>query len=151
MPVRDALDPEDFGVLQVFRVEEVLADPCDRTTAADPGPTVSDLVRALVDQPGPSTRPVAAALDGHTGSYLQVTVPPETDLRTCSHGDYSLWRAGPREFQGHSGPGVVHHLWILDVDGIRLVVVASTYPDQPARLDQELIAMAESVRFVAPD
>jgi len=145
-----AQDPEEFGVVQVWRVDQVLADPCRRRTAADAGPTVDDLARALGRQSGPSTRPDPVVLDGHPGLAMEVTVPTTTDLTECPDGYYPLWMAKPDQYQSHSDPGVVHHLWILDVDGTRLVVVASTYPDQNPGQDEELIAMAESIHFVAP-
>ncbi len=44
-------------------------------------------------------------------------------------------------------PGVVNRLWILDVDGTRLVVVASLFPDETDELHQEQTAIAESIHF----
>ena len=147
---QDAFEPAEFGVVQMYAVDQVLADPCRRPTATDVGPTVTDLARALDRQAGPSTRPSPVVLDGHRGLYLEVTVPPSTDLAACTNGEYPLWLA-KGDTHAHSDPGVVHHLWILDVDGTRLVVVASLYPDQDPAQNQELLAMAESIHFVEPD
>jgi hypothetical protein len=143
----DALAPGEFGTVQVWRVDQVLTDPCRRNTATDVGPGVADLARALVRQTGTSTRPRPVELDGHRGLTMTVTVPTPTDLTECPDGYYPLWLARPDEYLSHSDPGVVHHLWILDVEGTRLVVIASTYPDQGDAQHQELLALAESIHF----
>lgn len=143
----DALAPGEFGTVQVWRVDQVLTDPCRRDTATDVGPGVADLARALVRQTGTSTRPRPVELDGHRGLAMTVTVPTPTDLTECPDGYYPLWLARPDEYLSHSDPGVVHHLWILDVEGTRLVVIASTYPDQGDAQHQELLALAESIHF----
>ncbi|WP_432478670.1 hypothetical protein [Nocardioides sp. GXQ0305] len=144
-------EPEQLGAVQVWRVDRVLDTPCRRRTSETVGPTAADLAREVASQRGPSTRPVPTELDGHRGSYLEVTVPADTDLAACPGGEYTLWLTGRDSGPWHSDrPGIVHHLWILDVDGTRTVVVASNYPDQPAAQHQELIDLAESVRFEAP-
>ena len=45
---------------------------------------------------------------------------------------------------------MVNHLWILDVDGTRLVVAASLFPDETDELHQEQITLAESIDFAEP-
>ena len=144
-------EPEQLGVVQVWRADRVLRTPCRRRTAETVGPTAADLARALVSQSGPSTQPIATELDGHQGFYLEVTVPSGTDLgdEACpGGGEYTLWLAGRDSGPWHSDrPGIVHHLWILDVDGSRAVVIASNYPDQPASQHRELIDITESVSF----
>lgn len=142
---------DDYSVVQVARVDQVLSDPCDVATAEVVGPTVTDLAAALVRQSGPSTRPVPIRLDHHDGLYLEVTVPRGRDLTACTGGEYPLWRTGPDMLHAHSDrPGIVHHLWVLDVDGTRVVVDASSYPEQTPAERRELVAIAESVRFAAP-
>jgi len=146
---QENFEPEELGTVQVYAADQVLADPCRRRTAALVGPTVDDLARALVRAQGPSTQPRPTLLDDRDAIYLEVTVPPDTDMTACTDGEYSLWLANG-DSNHHSGPGVVHHLWILDVDGTRLVVVAGLYPDQSEAQNQELLAMAESIHFVEP-
>ena len=143
---QDAFEPEELGTLQVYGVDQVLTDPCRRPTATDIGPTTDDLARALVAARGPSTQPRPATLDGRDALYLQVTVPTDTDLAACTDRAYSLWIANG-DAHAHSDPGVVHHVWILDVDNTRLAVVASLYPDQDPDQNRQLLAMAESIDF----
>ena len=120
-----------------------------RRSAVDAGPTVQDLARALIRQAGPSTRPEGIVLDGHPGVTLDVTIPPDIDLSRCTGDEYSLWRTERRGDGAltQDTPGLVNRLWILDVDGTRLVLVADLFPDQPAALHQELTTIAESVHF----
>ncbi len=144
---------DQYGDITVWRVVQVLSDPCHRRTAVDIGPTVQDLARALVTQTGPSTQPEPVVLDGHPGLTLDVTIPPAIDLSRCTRREYSLWRF-ERRGDGRAAqdtPGLVSRLWILDVDGTRLVLVATLFPDQPAALHQELTTIAESVHFEPTD
>ena len=146
---RDGVTDDQFGQITVWHATHVLADPCQRRTTADVGPTVEDLARALVNQTGPSSQPRPVVLDGHRGLSLEVTVPPDADLTDCTDENYTLF--GERKGDGTyslSTPGVVNRLWILDVDGTRLVVVASLFPDETDELHQEQITLAESARFV---
>lgn len=145
----DGVTDDQLGDISVWHVVQVLTDPCRRRTAADVGPTVPDLARALTHQTGPSTRPKPVILDGHRGLTLEVTIPPDTDLSRCTNGQYSLWTAEPRDGSALSQttPGLVNRLWILDVDGTRLVLLASLYPDQTDELHQEQTTIAEAVRF----
>jgi len=145
----DGVTDDQLGDISVWHVVQVLADPCQRRTASTVGPTVKDLARALVRQSGPSTRPRPVALDGHRGLAMEVTVPPDTDLTRCTNEDYSLWRTEPQGdgAHGQSHAGVTNHLWILDVDGTRLVVLAALYPDEDPALHQEQLAIAESIHF----
>ncbi len=141
-----------YGTVQFSRVHRILTDPCRLGTATNVGPTIADLARALVDQRGPSTKPTPVELDGHTGLYLEVSVPPNLDLTDCTNGEYPLWLASPDTAQAHSDrAGIVHHLWILDVDGTPLVLAVSNYPDQPETQHEELITIAESIHFEQTD
>jgi hypothetical protein len=141
-------EPEQLGVVQVWRADRVLRTPCRPRTAEAVGPTAADLARALHHQLGPSTQPRPVELDGHHGYSLEVTVPADADPDACPGGEYSLWLVGSDAGPWHSDrPGIVHHLWVLDVDGTRTVVIATNYPDQPASQHRELIEIAQSVRF----
>jgi hypothetical protein len=146
----DGVTDDQRGDLSVWHAVQVLADPCEPGSAATVGPTVEDLARALVRQAGPSTRPRPVVLDGHRGLAMEITVPPDADLTRCPFAEYSLFRTEARGDSAYSPttPGLVNHLWILDVDGTRLVVVAALYPDEDPALHQEQLAIAESIHFV---
>jgi hypothetical protein len=47
----------------------------------------------------------------------------------------------------HQGPGQVDRLWILDIDGARLVIDAFSMPSATAAEREELLNVVESIRF----
>jgi len=145
----DGVTDDQLGAISGWHPVQVLTDPCRRRTAADVGPTGNDLARALVDQTGPSTQPQPVVLDGHRGLTLDVTIPPDLDPNRCTRNQYSLWRTESRgdSALGQDTPGLVNRLWILDVDGTRIVLLASLYPDETEELHQEQTTIAESVHF----
>lgn len=101
------------------------SDPCrspDDTSADIPvGLTVDDFANALADHPLLEvTTPVDVTLDGYSGKYLDLQVP--SDITGCAA--YRAW-----EFWLYAqGPSHRWHLWIIDVDGVRLVVETMDYP-----------------------
>jgi hypothetical protein len=134
---------EQYGEVMVWHVDRVPTDPCRPRTTAEVGPSVDDLAQALVQQRGPSTKPRPVDLAGHRGLQLEVFIPPDMGVARCPHG-YSLWND-----LDQNPVDLVNHLWILDVDGTRLVVLVTQFPDQPDGQLQELTTIAESIRFEA--
>jgi hypothetical protein len=58
------------------------------------------------------------------------------DFSTCSDSYFNSWTAVSGSWNGgryRQGPGQVDRLWILDIDGERLVVVASFMPSTDAK------------------
>jgi hypothetical protein len=150
--------------LMFWDVDQVYGHPCQwRGTLFRPGPTVDDLAEALVDIPlRNATQPVDVTLDGYAGKYLEWSVP--ADIETEPHGEYVSFDDcdqtgdGDRAFESwtgkaggsdryQQGPGQVDRLWILDVDGIRLVIDAFEMPYATAAERAELMAVVESIRF----
>lgn len=141
-------ESDQWGDLGIWPVARVVADTCDGSRTTEVGPGVQDLADALVAQRGSSsTTPRPVTLGGHGGLYLEVSTQPDVDPRQCTNAELALWTATPEQVHAHSTAGVVNHLWILDVDGIRLVVTVSNYPGQPPAQHRELIEMAETIRF----
>ena len=139
-------ESDQWGEVAVWPVTHVFTDPCD-TQPTRVGPSIRDLADALADQTGTTTtRPRPVTLDGHRGLYLELTTGA-TNAGCTSH---DLWRSAPEFVYGQDTGGIVHHLWILDVDGTRLVVAVSNYPDQTPAQHQELIDIAETIHFVEP-
>ena len=144
-------------------VKEVYGDPCAWSdTVADPGPAVEDLVSALVEVPmRNATEPVAVEIDGRSGTYLEWSVPtdiafvedngdfPDCDLTNDGHRDFRSWTGtGWSTDRYHQGPGQVDRLWILDVDGERLVIDAFSMPSASPEEVEELVGVVASIRFV---
>jgi hypothetical protein len=144
-------DPEEYGDVSFWTVAGVVRDPCEGVAIDDPGPSVRDLAGALRAQPGHrTTKPRAVDVDGHSGLYLEVTLPDQEQLNGCHDSEQILWRTDAGDGYGGGIGGTVSRLWILDVDGTRVVMVAGTTPNETAGEVAEVLAIAASARFIDP-
>lgn len=129
---------DDFSrYVWVWDVESVYAHPCD--ASPEPvGPSVGDLAEALAAQElRRGTDPVPVTVGGHEGLYVELSVPDEVDAGACPSGVFGLW---PGRAQRHQEIlGQVDMVWIVDVDGQRLVFDAAhedAGPDEVAELEE---------------
>jgi len=143
-------------------VGEVPRNPCHPIGhESDPGPTVDDLVAALEAQSmRHATTPTDVTLAGYSGKYIEWSVP--TDMKMTGDSDFTgcdVQSDGHRNFVSWEGaggigqrwqqmPGQVDRLWILDVNGQRLVIDASYSPESSQALRDEEYRVVESLRFV---
>lgn len=142
-------------------VDEVYANSCDwREAEVEIGDGVDDLVDALLDVPDrrPSD-PEPVEVDGYEGTYLEWSVPQSLafdekgNFASCDGDgtgnlDFRSWTgAGWASTRYHQGPGQVDRLWVLDVDGQRLVIDAFSMPWATADEVDELMAIVESITF----
>jgi hypothetical protein len=128
-----------------------------------PGPTVDDLAAVLAAPPlRNATAPIPVSLGGYHGTYLQWSVPVDINFSDCDMGPgdtfgwFESWTGNwlynapdrqsntPDRYQ--QGPGQVDRLWILDVEGRRLVVDA-TY--MPGSTDQDRAVLQQVVDSIA--
>ena len=158
------VDPLSGPVLgiSVWDVGKVPRDPCHWLgQLSDPGPTVDNLVKALVAQPlRHASKPTSVTLAGYSGQYLEWSVPSnmvvtgDSDFKGCDvqpsngHLDFVSWPGNGKGERYQQVAGQVDRLWVLDVNGQRLVVDATHTPAAtPADLaEQEQIV--KSLRFV---
>jgi hypothetical protein len=125
-----------------YRGNWLFSDPCRPNDEENPdlpvGPTVDDLVTALVDHPSLDvTAPVDVTLAGYSGTYLDLLVPD--DISAC---------VTYQPIAGHiyaQGPGQRWHMWILDVNGVRVVVETNDYAGTPAERLAEERAIIDSL------
>jgi hypothetical protein len=135
-------DPDGAGLL-FGRGSWLLTDPCTKAQHAvapdiSVGSTVDDFVDAVTDHPLLDvTDPVDVTLAGYSGKYFELHVP--ADISMCEV--YRPWDPGIFA----QGPGNRWHLWILDVDGLRLVVQSGDYPGTSAKHRSELQAIVDSI------
>jgi len=157
-----APDPKYVIGLSVWDVGQVYRHPCHWLVGKfDPGPTVDDLVSALVAQPlRKATAPTSVRLAGYTARYLELSVP--SDLKSVATNDFEGCDVDPsdgnRYFEGWTGrnggdryaqvPGQVDRVWVLDFNGQRLLVLATYTPATTSTNRDELSHIAESLQFV---
>ena len=125
------------------------SDPCLPTLARDKaraqpdivvGPSVDDFATALADHPLlDATDPVPVTLGGYSGQYIDLQLP--ADLTGCA--EYRPWEPGLYA----QGPGHRWQLWILDVDGVRFVVMGMDYAGTSAQDKAELEAIVQSIQI----
>lgn len=133
-------------------VADVYVDPCrwDRLGAIRPrvGSTVDDLVVALQRVPhAHATKPVDATLGGVAGRYLELTIDPHQDFRTCDGGAFHIWIDSRGNSRYYQGPGQVEQFWVLDAHAVRLVVEASFFPEASSESRADLRGILDSIRI----
>lgn len=153
------------GVLgvSVWDVKQVPGDPCHwRASMATPGPSVADLVAALVAQRlRKATAPAQVTLAGYHGQYLEWSVPSDmavtgdSDFAGCDawpdngHLDFVSWLGTGDSERYEQVAGQIDRVWVLDVNGQRLVVDATYGPSTTQSDREDLDRVAQSLRFVA--
>jgi hypothetical protein len=148
--------------LSTWIVGNIYANPCkwgDGLLKPPVGPSVDDLASALARQPlRNGTTPTAVTLRGYSGKYLELTTPVGLDFATCSKvpgapensPSYFVTWVGPAlvdDYMGFAGPGSRDRVWILDLDGVRFVLVATEFRDATAQDLAELQSIIDSVRI----
>jgi hypothetical protein len=143
---RSADPPSGIG-MTFWRVTNVPKDPCDRDPLdpLDPplGPSVDDLADALVGQPHTVvSKDIAVTIDGYSGRYLDYTAD---DMSDCPIGQLHRWMTGGPTREAL--PGERDQVWILDVDGTRVVIDAFSFAGSSAEDLAELEAIAQTIRI----
>ena len=135
-------------------VTHVYTDACKSEGTLTPvGPTVDDLVRALVDQVGSEvSTPVDVTLGGYPAKRIDVSIPAELDVATCRHPGELIQIWADVDEQGFfaipaNPPGLASPLYIADVAGTRVVMFGGGGPDASASDLAELQAVLDSITF----
>ena len=130
-------------------VENLVTDPCDLGLGLqDPavGSSVDDLATALAQLPGiEASAPTDVTMGGFPGKQMELT-----GLVEC-RGDSGLWECcGGTEFVPAPSPGERRQLWLLDVNGRRLVIASNVRPAASQATVDELQSIIDSIRFESP-
>jgi hypothetical protein len=117
----------------------IYSDPCTSPEVDVPvGPTVDDFVGALVDHPLLDvTAPVDITLAGYPGKYLELQGPADLTDRTM----FQAW--GPTFYA--QGPSDHQPIWVVDVEGVRVVIHGSEFPGTAPERSAELRAIVDSM------
>jgi hypothetical protein len=142
--------PDGGQGLSTWAVGNVFANPChSNNTLLDPpiDSSVEGLVAGLASQKGhPATTPTDVEVDGYAGMYMEMTVPAGTHVADCDHGEYRTW-ADPIEGERSLEAGQRDLLWIVDVDGDRLVIDAALGPKTTEQDRADRVHMVKSIQI----
>jgi hypothetical protein len=153
--------------LGLWIVTNTYADPCRwQESLLDPpvGPTVEDLAAALMDQVGRNaSASTEAVVGGYPATKIELSVPADLDLATCDNGYFRDWlQQGELHSQNPEldvaavgvnpnnvlfRSGQVNVVYILDVEGARIVVNTWHMPGSSEANLAELEAVLGSVRI----
>lgn len=131
-------------------VENVYRDPCHwQSSLLDPpvGPTVDDLATALGNQLTRDATVEDVTLAGYSGKVVHMSLPADLDFAGCDRSMVGAWsEAGVEEpSRTLQAPGELDDVYILDVEGVRVVVGAAWLPTSAAATVAELQGMLDSL------
>jgi hypothetical protein len=142
-----------------LRVSSLNGDPCNWLGTADDvaiGPTVDDLVSALPNETEYDTsEPSDVTLGGYSGKQVAVTMPtsPFSSGRPnapgCDEQVFRIWNAEGFDIYAQ-GPEHRWTMWILDVEGQRVVVMKGEFANSDVGLSAELQSIVDSIVITAP-
>lgn len=149
-PQEVAAEAEPYQAIQYWTVYGVHSDPCRHRVAAPKiGGSVVDLVNALEGQKiTTKSVPERISLDGHDGVYVELQIPSKVRFERCGLGYLMVWDGIVNDGQHAWNEPGLDRLWILDVDGVRVVLLASTSPEATDAQAEVLTDIITSVRFV---
>lgn len=142
-------DWPDGAALEFARGFSLYSDPCrptDGIALADDadievGPTVAEFVTALDTHPLLDvTTPVDVTLAGYSGKYVVLSAP--ADISGCVR-----YRPIGGDTIYAQGPAMRWHLWVLDVQGIRVVIEGFDFPGTSAQHQAELQSIVDSIQI----
>jgi hypothetical protein len=137
-------------VVTIWDVVDVYANGCHwYGPLIHPGRTANELAVVLAARPlRNATAPVAVSLGGYQGKYLQWSVPADANFSSCDGAMFKSWYDGVGD-RYQQGPGQVDRLWILDIEGHRLLVDATYMPEATEQDRADLSKVVDSVAFKA--
>jgi hypothetical protein len=129
-------------------VANIYTDSCPSVPVDPPvGPTVDDLASAWANLPGlNATAASDITVDGYHGKQVEFTVPDYNE-DDCPYGDFKLLGSVGGGAYWAQGPNQHHRLWILDVNGTRLVILATSFPDTTPQERAELDEILASIQI----
>ena len=148
--LRDGLVSDDAWAALLFaRGYSLYSEPCRPTDGIgladdadiEVGPTAAEFVTALDTHPLLDvTTPVDVTVAGYSGKYLVLSAP--ADISGCVR-----YRPIGGDTIYAQGPAMRWHLWVLDVQGIRVVVEGYDYPGTSAQHQAELQSIVDSMQI----
>jgi hypothetical protein len=148
---------DDVG-LGFLQVSSLNGDPCEWSGETDDvavGSTVDDLVSALGNETEYDTSAASdVSVSGYSGKKVAVTMPDTLNPNSsenlgCDEGNFRIWNATGFDIYAQ-GPENRWTMWILDVEGQRVVVMTSDYAESSAANRAGLQSIVDSMVITAP-
>ena len=144
---------QEMAVVLWGTVANVYRDGCQwRGSLFEPpvGPTVEDLADALAGLTDrETTAPIDITIDGFAGKEVQMTIP-EIEFGSCDEREFRTWVGYDGGARFHQGPGEHSRIWILDVNGERILLFSRDFPSTSAEDRAELDQIMDSIRIETP-
>ncbi len=144
----------DMSSVSFWTVDDVFDDACSQSFSSEPvGPTVDDLASALDAQLSTDMEELSNPVVGGHPSTRVVMRPSESIESSCPAEELALWQDVDKQPPLRSIPmtpgpdGQEDVVWMIDVDGDRLVVVAYYNESDPTQ-SASLQALIDSIQFV---
>ena len=145
VPLGDDSTQGPDGAAFVFsEISGIYSDPCESLgdPDVDAGATAEDLADAFSAQTAYEASVSDVTLDGYSGKQVELQLPSDFDA-SCPRDEYYVFEGGPYP----QGPDNRWHLWILDVEGSRLVIFGHDFPDTPASIRAGIQSIVDSVEI----
>ena len=143
-------EPDEFGFYAVV-VDSIYADACKGgEKLMHIGPSVDDLVDALVSRPGPrASGPVETTLGGQPAVRIDLTVPQSTDPEECrlEGAGLQVWYSPPADKYFVLLPDGVASVYIVKLNGQRQVFLTQYRSAASAADLRELRAVLDSIQI----
>ena len=139
----------DGMAIRFYQVVNLFTDPQSQGELNPPvGPTVANLVDAVVNHPGwTATTPTDITIDGRAGQLVSFAIPADAPLTGSDPKFYMFLDHTGGSIYGWA-PEQTFDLYIVDVDGVRVVIEAFHYPGTSA---DDLAAQRTVVQSVQLD
>ncbi len=131
----------------------VVADPALMATAAGQAEALADWWGQDPRMPPYSNSPLAPAairprattFAGYPAQYLETLILLGFDFSQCDAGQLLLWDGTNGDVRTGLGPGELHRLWVVDVNGTPIVIDAASYAGTTEADQAELQTMLDSI------
>jgi hypothetical protein len=148
-------DAEPTRGLVFMNVSNLYADGCQwELVDPPPGPTVDDLASVYANLPELGATPARdVTVDGFEGKQIQITIPGYNE-NECKEGKFGIFQVEGINPAGDAAPNLwsqapkqQNKLWILDVDGTRLVILAGYPPNISAQDRTDLDGILSTIQI----
>jgi hypothetical protein len=141
--------PDAEAFFYFVTVSEISSEPCVGPSGLAVGPSVDDLVSALLGQPLTETSgPIDTTLGGIPAKRIDMTVPDDVDTAGCNvPGGLQIWYRGLADNYFVLLEDGTASVYILDINGERQVFLTQVRAGTSTEDIAELQAIVDSITF----